>query len=229
MRVPVRRAGIAVLAAALVLVALDVTLLHATSSAPPANAGATSRDSEPGGGGVSGRPTGQAGHGAPVGRLYTEPAPGTGGDTQASGKPVAPPAVTVTGAAALPSAHVHPGYDTPEDAVDGFYDALLGGIPSQACAYATKPCPSYGSGRITGQVSIVNAVSDGAEALVELTGTICRSVTCLPLADRVLMPTSRAAFGTSWASLTSGVYGWAGSPLPCVRDVATGQWHVKLS
>jgi hypothetical protein len=137
--------------------------------------------------------------------------------------------VSLTGAAALPSAHVHPGYNTPADAADGFYQALLGGTPAQACTYATSPCPAFGSGRITGSVSIVAAVSHGSEALVEVSGTICRAATCVPLSDRVVMPTRPALFSTSWTTLTSGVYGWAGSPLPCVRNAATGQWHVKLS
>jgi hypothetical protein len=137
--------------------------------------------------------------------------------------------VTVTGEAGLPSAHVHAGYDTPEDAVYGFYQALLGGTPTQACAYATKPCPASVSGHITGRVSVVEAMSDGGEALVEVTGTICRSASCVLLTDRVVMPIRLASFGSSWNALLSGIYGWAGSPLPCVRDPATGQWHVKLS
>jgi len=138
------------------------------------------------------------------------------------------PVVTVTGPAALPNAHVHPGYDTAEDAVDGFYQALLSGTPTRACAYATKPCPSFGSRRITGRVAVIEAVSHGAQALVEVSGTICVAASCMPLTDRVPMPTGPASFGTSWTSLTAGVYGWAGSPLPCVQDPATRQWRVKL-
>jgi hypothetical protein len=157
------------------------------------------------------------------------PSLSTGERAQASPRTVVRPAVTLTGLAALPSAHVHAGYDTPEDAVDGFYQALLGGAPAQACAYTTNPCPSFGSGRITGNVNIVDAVSHGGQALVEVTGTICRSAACVPLTDLVVMPTGPGSFSTSWVSLVSGVYGWAGSPLPCVRDAATGQWHVKLS
>jgi putative ABC transport system permease protein len=80
----------------------------------------------------------------------------------------------------------------------------------------------------TGTVSLLDSVSDGGEALVEVTGTICRAATCVPLLDRVVMPAGPATFRTSWTSLTSGVYGWAASPLPCVRDAATGRWLVKL-
>jgi hypothetical protein len=112
--------------------------------------------------------------------------------------------------------------------VDGFYHALLGSTPAQACGYVTEPCPSFGSGHITGNVSIVDAVSDGDKALVEVTGTICRGNNCVPLVDSVVMPSGPASFEASWSSLVSRVYGWAGSPLPCVRDPATGQWHVKL-
>jgi hypothetical protein len=140
-----------------------------------------------------------------------------------------PAVVTVTGAAALPSAHVHAGYDTPEDAVDGFYLALLSGTPSRACAYVTTPCPSFGSRPITGRVTVIDAVSHGTEALVQVTGTLCVATSCVPLTDRVMMPTGPASFGTSWTNLTSGVYGWAASPLPCVQDTATRQWRVKLA
>jgi hypothetical protein len=137
--------------------------------------------------------------------------------------------VTVTGAAALPSAHVHAGYNSPEDAVDGFYLALLNGTPARACAYVTTPCPSFGSRPITGRVTVIDAVSHGGEALVEVTGTICVATSCVPLTDRVMMPAGPASFGTSWTSLTSGVYGWAASPLPCVQNTATRQWRVKLA
>jgi hypothetical protein len=139
-----------------------------------------------------------------------------------------PPPVNVAGAAALPSAHVHAGYDTPEDAVDGFYLALLSGTPTRACAYVTNPCPALGSRPITGFVTILDDVSDSGEALVEITGSICVGPSCVPLVDRVMMPTGPASFSKSWTSLVSGIYGWAGSPLPCVQDTATRQWHVKL-
>jgi hypothetical protein len=156
-------------------------------------------------------------------------APGAAGRAESGTNAVAPSVVRLTGTAALPTASVHPGFGTPEDAVDGFYQSLLNGSPTRACAYVTTPCPSFGSGHITGTVTIVAAVSDRRDALVQVTGTICRSAACTSLADQVLMPTGSASFGKSWASLTSGVYGWAASPLPCVQDPATGQWHVKLS
>jgi hypothetical protein len=207
----------------LALVALDLSFLHPASSPPSGNSGparqpAASQTAAPGGQGESASSADPSG---------AQPGPSTSSPAHAKAR-VIQPAVTVTGVAALPSARVHAGYTTPADAVDGFYQALLGGTPAQACAYATSPCPAFGSGRITGNVSIVDAMSRGDEALVEVTGTVCHSATCVPLTDRVLMPTGPASFSTSWASLTAGVYGWAGSPLPCVRD-ATGQWHVKLS
>ena len=162
-------------------------------------------------GGASGAPAGATGH------------------ARVSVRASVPPPVHVAGAAALPSAHVHAGYDTPEDAVDGFYLALLSGSPARACAYVAHPCPSFGSRPITGLVTVLDAVSHGSEALVEVTGTICVSASCVPLTDRVAMPAGPASFDASWASLTSGVYGWAGSPLPCVQDPATRQWHVRLA
>jgi hypothetical protein len=213
----------AAVVAALALLGLDLTYLHPASSAPSASSG-TARQTEPS---QPPAPGSQRESGSSAGRSSAQPGPSTSSRGHASTRVVLP-AVTVTGVAALPTVHVHAGYTTPADAVDGFYQALLGGTPTQACAYATSPCPAFGSARITGNVSIVDAISHGDEALVEVTGTICHGATCVPLTDRVLMPTGPASFSTSWASLTAGVYGWAGSPLPCVRD-ATGQWHVKLS
>jgi hypothetical protein len=154
--------------------------------------------------------------------------PAAGGRAGASARAVVPPRV-IRWAAAVPGGHVHPGYDTPADAVDGFYQGLLSGTPAQACGYVTKPCPSYGSRPITSRVTILGAVSHGGEALVEVTGTICVSTSCVPLTDRVVMPAGPASFGPSWTSLTSGVYGWAGSPPPCVQDPATRRWYVKLA
>lgn len=224
MRVPLRRAGTVLLVAGLALMSIAVTLLVVASSPRSAGSG-TIGGLSPGqtpaarSNGVSGSSAAAPGAG---------PGPSASDRAQASPRAVAP-AVTLTGVAALPSAHVHAGYDTPADAVDGFYQALLGGTPAQACAYATSPCPDFGSGRIIGSVSIVDAVSQGDEALVEITGTICRSAICVPLNDRLVMPNGPASFSAAWASLMSDVYGWAGSPLPCVQDPATGQWRVKLS
>jgi hypothetical protein len=229
MRVPLRRAGVAVVAAALILVAVDVTFLHSADSARSAGLGSAGRGAGTGQAGLSGHPVDRAGASGPAppaasgGHAGDAPARGTGSRVSV------PPPVTLAGAAGLPSANVHPGYGSPEDVVEAFYQALLGGSPALACAYATQPCPSSVSGSITGRVSVVDAVSDGNEALVEVTGTVCRAATCVLLLDRVAMPIGSASFGASWTSLTSGVYGWAGSPLPCVRNPATGQWLVKLS
>jgi hypothetical protein len=218
MRVPRRQAGTALLIAALLLAALAASLRFFVASSAPA-AGAPTAGLTPAARGVAGGPA----HG-----VSGQPAPGTSSRVRASAAVAVPPAVTVSGAAALPSARVHPGYASPEDAVDGFYLALLSGTPTRACAFATTPCPSFGPSRITGRVTVIDAVSHDGEALVEVTGTICVSASCWPLTDRVVMPAGPASFAASWAGLTGGVYGWAGSPLPCVQDPATGQWRVKL-
>jgi hypothetical protein len=226
MRIPRRRAGTALLAvglallvAGLALAAVEEGLLHDGSSPQSRGSGTVVLRPVVSSSGVSA---------SSDDRSSNEPGSAASGRARASKGAVVVPYVNLTGAAALPSAHVQPGYDTPEDAVDGFYRALLGGTPTQACAYTTEPCPSFGSDRITGNVSIVDAISDGDEALVEVSGTICRSVNCVPLVDRVIMPAGPTSFGASWTSLTSGIYGWAGSPLPCVRDPGTGHWLVKL-
>ncbi|MBO0834472.1 MAG: hypothetical protein J2P28_03000 [Actinobacteria bacterium] len=227
MRVLLRRAGMAVLTVAVVVTAVVVSLHYMRS---PAHSAASAGGRQSGASRGAGGPGGATGGGArqfDLGSPGGTPAAGTSGRASPGARRAAP-FVTVTGAAALPSAHVHPGYTTPEDAVDGFYLALLGGTPEQACAYVTAPCPSFGSGPIAGRVTIVDAVSDGARALVRTTGSVCRSSSCAPLVDRVMMPTRPADFSASWTALVSGTYGWAGSPLPCVRD-ATGRWHVKLA
>jgi len=226
-RIPRRQAGSALLVAAFVLLAVAASLRFFAFSARPAGAGTTSLTPAAG---SSGPAAGNAAHGpsSAHGSSTGQPAPGLSGRARSSVRVVMPLPVSVAGAAALPSAHVHPGLSTPEDAVDGFYLALLSGTPSRACAYVTSPCPSFGSHPITGQVTVLDAASAGGRALVEVTGSICVGTSCVPLVDRVMMPTGPANFSMSWTSLTSGIYGWAASPLPCVQDPATRHWHVKL-
>ena len=236
MGVGLQRAGIAMLVVAAVLAAVYVGLLRGASSGRSAGAGQAGRAPAAGSDGGSGRRSGQttgnpgaaarAASGSPDRAASGQPGRATSGRAGAVG----PSAVTLGGAAALPGVDVHPGYDSPEDAVDGFYQALFSGTPTRACAYATQPCPATISGRITGNVSILAAASRGDEALVEVSGTICISGSCLELADLVVMPINTpSSFSSSWASLTSRIYGFAGSPLPCVQDTASGQWHVKLA
>jgi hypothetical protein len=222
MRVPRRQAGNALLVAALLLAGVATALsFFVTSPRRSAGAGTVGR--------TPSASHNAAGPGSPGGLIIGLPGTGTGANGQATAGVAVPPTVTLDGAAALPSAHVHAGYTTPEDAVDGFYLALLSGSPTRACAYVTTPCPSFGFRPITGRVAMIGAVSHGGEALVEVTGTICVATSCRPLTDRVLMPAGPASFNASWTSLTSGVYGWAASPLPCVQDAGTRQWRVKLA
>lgn len=222
-RIPRQRAGGALLVAAFLLLALAASLRYFAVSAPRSGgAGQVGLTPAAGPAGAAGNP------GQRPAQTGGQPAPGTSGRARASAPMAMPSHVTVAGAAALPSAHVQPGYATPEDAVDGFYLALLSATPARACAYVTTPCPSFGSRAITGFVTVLGAVSQGAEALVEVTGSICVGTFCTPLVDRVMMPTGPGSFSTSWTRLTSGVYGWAASPLPCVQDPATRHWRVKL-
>jgi hypothetical protein len=230
-RIPRRRLAEALLVAAFLLAALAASLrFFAVGSAGSAGASAVGLTPAPGGGQPErSAADSRAGSGSRGSGSNGQPAAGATGHPRASTHVTPPPPVNVAGAAALPSADVHAGNDTPVDAVDGFYLALLSGSPARACAYVTSPCPSFGSRAITGQVTVLDAVANGREALVEVTGSICVGPSCVPLVDRVLMPTGPANFGASWTSLTSGVYGWAASPLPCVQDAATRQWRVKLA
>ena len=232
-RIPLRRisrrqASSALLVAAFVLLSVAASLRYFGSSPRPAAAGTTTLTPAAGSGSPAGQNAGGTGPTSSAGSAAGHPGQVATGPTRAITHGVLPPAVNVSGAAALPSAHVHAALASPEDAVDGFYLALLGGTPARACAYVMSPCPSFGSRPITGQVTVLDAVSDGGQALVEITGSICVGTSCVPLVDRVMMPAGPAAFSESWTSLTSGVYGWAASPLPCVQDPATGQWRVKL-
>jgi hypothetical protein len=221
MQVLLQRAGTVLLVLALLLAAAWVSLRYVVGSGRPGGPGAAGRE-----------------HAAAHGRAGSRASPNAGGPggvfIDAGGGPARTPAgrpsaVALGGAAALPSARIRPGYATPADAVDGFYQALLTGTRAGACGYVAAPCPSFGSGPITGRVTILAAVAHGGQALVEITGTICLPRSCRLLTDQVLMPVGPSTFGTSWASLTSGTYGLASSPLPCVRDPATGRWRVKLS
>ncbi len=229
MRVPRRRAGAALLVAALLLAGVAAGLRFFVASPGRSGGAGTIGVTRAGPSGPASPDAARAVQASPRSRASGQPAPGTSGRTLASAGAVVPSVVTVTGAAALPSAHVHAGYNSPEDAVDGFYLGLLSGTPTRACAYVTTPCPSFGSRPITGRVTVIDAVSRDGEALVEVSGTICVATSCVPLTDRVMMPAGPASFSTSWTSLTSGVYGWAASPLPCTQDTATRQWRVKLA
>jgi hypothetical protein len=227
-RVPRKQVGTALLVAAFVLASIAASLRFFATSSDPATGGATvGLTPAAGASGAASRNASKAGSGSP-GSASGQPTPGTGGHGRASAAATIPPPVNIAGAAALPSAHVHAGYDTPEDAVDGFYLALLSGTPTRACAYVANPCPSFGSRPITGFVTVLDAVTDGGQGLVEVTGSICVGPSCVPLLDRIMLPTGPASFSTSWTSLISGIYGWAASPLPCVQDAATKQWRVKL-
>lgn len=229
-RIPRKRLSEVLLVAAFLLAALAASLrFFAAGSAGSAGASAVRLTPTPGGGQPErSAAAGQTGPGSRGSGSNGQPAAGTSGHPRPSAEVTPPLPVNVAGAAALPSAHVHAAVDTPADAVDGFYLALLSGTPARACAYVASPCPSFGTRPITGQVTVLDAVSDGREALVEITGSICVGISCVPLVDRVMMPAGPANFGASWTGLTSGIYGWAASPLPCVQDPATGKWHVKL-
>jgi hypothetical protein len=142
MRFPLRRAVIVAGIAALVLVGVDLTLLHIGSSARSVGSGTAGAVQAAGPSGVAGSPASRTGTGS-SGGPGVETGSSSTGRGRASTETGVAPVVSVAGAAALPSARVRPGYETPADAVDGFYQALLGGTPTQACTYVTTPCPSF--------------------------------------------------------------------------------------
>lgn len=219
------RAGLTLLAVAAAGAAVLLSLGLLTSGPRPAAARAAS--------------SAAAGSAAPGGQWAVTPPPGSpaapASPHPAGARPspapaasAAPARVSLAGQAAFPSAHVRPGYASPADAVDAFYTALLAGQRSQACAYVVSPCPSFGSGPLTGRVTIVTTVTDGRRALVQVTGSACNPVSCREVADVVVMPADPAGLPAAWTALLAGTYGFGSSPLPCEQDRSTGRWHVLL-
>jgi hypothetical protein len=134
------------------------------------------------------------------------------------------------------AASVTPGFGTPQDAVDGFYQAELAGNWDAACSYldpsAQSLCLSATSGQAaaTGSFTVRDAVIQGSDALVSVTGDICApSTPCAANANPSLaMPASAAQFQSSYqaavASSTSSAV--TISPMPCTQ--IGGKWYVEF-
>ena len=156
--------------------------------------------------------------------------PGEGSDTGTA--PAPPPPTTPP-----PTTTATPGYGSPEDAVDGFYQGELAGDWAAVCSYVTPsaqaPClaGTSGQGAATGQVTVGQAMISDNEALVSVTGSICApSSPCVTNSDPSLgMPPSLSQFPadyqTAVANSTSGSTTVI-SPMPCSQ--INGKWYVNF-
>jgi hypothetical protein len=130
---------------------------------------------------------------------------------------------------------IAPGYDTPEDAVDGLIQAELADNSPQICSYlvpSSQPAcdqqaqqqqlPSF-----TGNITVDNDIISGSEALVSATGSICANGGgCTGNSDPSLgMPDSQETFAQAYdqALSNSGSF----SPVPCIEE--NGMWYVNAA
>lgn len=132
---------------------------------------------------------------------------------------------------------VSPGYGTPADAVDGFYQGELAGDWAAACSYVAPAAQALclagtnGQGAATGHVTIGTAVISGNEALVPVTGSICApSTPCVTNSDPSLgMPPSPSQFAAYYAkAVANGTSSSTTviSPMPCGQ--IGGKWYVAF-
>jgi hypothetical protein len=147
--------------------------------------------------------------------------------------PHPPPHVTPPSTPPSPT----PGYSTPQNAVDGFYQSELAGNWSAVCSYVVPSAQSVclagtsGQGAATGSITVDSAVIQGTEALVGVTGHICApSTPCVANTDPSLgMPSSASEFPALYqAAVTSGSSGGGTymSPMPCTQ--VGGKWYVAF-
>jgi hypothetical protein len=135
-----------------------------------------------------------------------------------------------------PAASVAPGFGTPQDAVDGFYQSELAGNWGAACSYldpsAQSLCLSGTSGQAaaTGSFTVREALIQGSDALVSVTGNICApgSPCAANTSPSLGMPASASQFQSSYqaavASSTSSAV--TISPMPCTQ--IGGRWYVEF-
>ena len=131
------------------------------------------------------------------------------------------------------SASITPGHATPEEAVDGFFQARFQGNETLACSYASLAsranCNSQNSQEpaITGNIAFNGADVSGNFALVELTGHLCYpGRACESNTNPLLnMPASPASFQQVYLALVQSTT-YTFSPYPCIR--VGGMWYINL-
>jgi hypothetical protein len=145
------------------------------------------------------------------------------------------PATATSSAPPSPAAVVAPGYDTPEDAVDGLIQAELAGNGSDLCSYLApssqpvcdqdqqaSPLPAF-----TGSAAVAGDVISGSEALVAVTGSICSGDGgCTSNSDpSVGMPNGQESFAQAYGEALENSGGF--SAVPCIEQ--NGMWYVNTT
>jgi hypothetical protein len=163
---------------------------------------------------------------------------GGGGSSSSSSPPVtgnSAPVAATSSASPSPTPVVAPGYETPEDAVDGLIQAELAGNGSELCSYLVpgsqsvcaqdqqaSPLPAF-----TGSAMVDGDVISGSEALVAVIGSICGSDGgCTSNSDPTVgMPNDQETFAQAYdqALNNSGSF----SAVPCVEE--NGMWYVNTT
>lgn len=149
--------------------------------------------------------------------------PSVAASSGSSSFPASPQAANPT---ATGSATVHPGHDTPQDAVDGYMTAILAGNPAAACSYVepskqaecTSVDPANGnSGSFTIRSAMIS--TSGILATVAITGSICsQDAGCATNTDPSTgMPADPAQVEQAIAKMTVNRTNQL-SPIPCIFD-----------
>jgi hypothetical protein len=160
---------------------------------------------------------------------------GGGSSSSASATGNSAPAAVTSSASSSPTPVVAPGYDTPQDAVDGLLQAELADNGSALCSYLvpssqsvcdqdqqSSPLPAF-----TGSAAVAGAVKSGSEALVAVTGTICSGDGgCNSNSDpSVGMPNGQESFTQAYSQALNNSGGF--SAVPCIEE--NGKWYVNTT
>ncbi|WP_300609821.1 hypothetical protein, partial [Trebonia sp.] len=135
-------------------------------------------------------------------------------------------------------AGVHPGHDTPADAVDGYLAAALAGDAKLMCSYSNasaSDCPAT-IPHETGNFTVASTVVSGDQALVAITGSFCEDGNCVSNANPATgMPSSTDSFAVAFMTATGSGTATPGlSPIACVAVPIYGVagenelWYVDI-
>ena len=159
-----------------------------------------------------------------------------GGSTALEGAPTMPWLFALgSGVSASAPLSVRPGTDSPADAAAGFYDAFYEQRFAAACRYVVPArqanCPvllreSSGSADTLYNPAIGFVVAQGSQALVTMTGLLCRTATgCVGQHNAHWIFGMSYSFDTLWSATARD----GGNPLtvtPFTR--AAGRWYLNL-
>jgi hypothetical protein len=162
---------------------------------------------------------------------------GCGGGGGSSSAPPSGNSAPVVASTAAPSSApvVAPGYDTPQDAVDGLLQAELADNGSALCSYlvptaqstcdqdqASSPLPA-----VTGNAAPDGAVTSGSEALVAVIGSVCSDDGgCNSNSDPTVgMPNGQETFSQAYDEAMDNTGGF--TAVPCIEE--NGKWYVNTT